>query len=315
MKKLFFSLLAAGLFLSIFIGCDKDKSEPSQPKPAIQASVIEQLSAGDSILITLNWESKNATSCYLDDAPVALEGSKEVYISENTTFVFKAKNDENSYETTKQVFAKGPVFELPTIQFSADPDTLPFGGGVTTISWTTEHADSVKYNDIWYAPNGSVEIAPEITTAYTFAVRGKAGEVNSTYSVRVMTLEETLSDFLCNYGSWTLIEIIEYEYTLEGPWVCFFDYYNTLPCAQDDRKYFTMNPNKLFYAIGDTCPGTAGNAGNGHIFIFNWELEGYFLSTIEKNIMSLDENKLVWTYPSTGTGMTTVIKETYIHIP
>lgn len=311
MKNLIFYCIGFLFVLLFSAGCQKEDPELIIPQPSIEASAVPSNKGpvGDSILITLNWEAKNSTSCYLDDAPVALEGSKEVCISENTTFVFKAKNDKG-IEVTEPVFAQGPVYEVPIIELSADPDSLPFGGGTTTLSWITQHADSVKYNGVWYAPNGSIEIELETTSSFTFAVRGKGGEINSMLTVKVTTLEEMLSAYLCYFGSFAQIEVVVYDYNLQGPSIVLFDYYNTLPCAQDDRGYFTMNPNIMVNDVGEYCPEQVGNA---HIFTSNWWLNGYVLNDC-RTIISLNENELVWTYPSNRGNIPIVIKETYKHV-
>jgi hypothetical protein len=80
MKKIFFSLLAAGLFLSIFVGCGKDPESDNPPeiaKPEISYNVAEVV-ANDLKTITLSWESFNATSFALNGNSVALKTQKSL---------------------------------------------------------------------------------------------------------------------------------------------------------------------------------------------------------------------------------------------
>jgi len=307
-----FILFGLSFSLMIFIsGCEKDKPvEPVAPQPFIEAFATPSKGpAGDSILITLNWDIKYAIAGYLDGILLEVfKDSKELYIDKNTTFVFKARN-EDGIEVTELVFAKGPVFEAPTIELSADPDTLPVGGGITTISWTTQRVDSVKYNGVWYAPNGSIETGFIASTSdFTVIVKGKEGEDTFTLTVKVLTQEDIISECL-NSGLWSLTQK-EFCDTLGVSYAIYWTIENNPLCeAGYTSLLFTRNPNKYFVDYGYDCNGVY--QGTSAYLNVNWSVNGMIIlfhtdnpvyNDTECQIDSITKDLFAYSVPSWSVG-------------
>lgn len=319
MKNLVF-FFVAGLFLSLlFVGCDKDIEEPVVPRPYIEASAVPaKVPVGDSILVTLNWDIQNSSVAYLDGKPLEVfKGSKELYITKNTNFVFKAKND-NGDEATKIVSAKGPVFDMPTIEITANPDTLPIGGGITTISWTSTNADSVQYNGAWYPPNGSLNLGfVSSTISFTFEVIGKGGIITSPqFEIYVLRMD----DLLCSGGiEWILTQGDFLDSTGVFQWT-FFQWENSPPCEQDTKMTFTMNPNLYVYNTGVECDGDLPFVVNT-TWVLNYPIISFpdYPNSPVKTIVLLTKDILVITFPSVRVGgdedIPILVRYTYKHIP
>jgi hypothetical protein len=304
MKKLFFSLFAAGLFLSILVGCGKD-SEPVVPptvqKPDLTYTVTED-NSGEIKSITLDWNAIRATSCTLNGDTVALSGSKTTDIPENTIFTFVVAGEGGSIERAVEVKAL-----LPTISLTATPDTLPLGGGTTTLSWTTQHADSVKYNGVWYGPNGSMEtgfIASTSNIAVT--AKGKGGEDTSTITIKVLTQEDITSECL-NSGLWNLTQM-EFCDTLGVSYAIFWNIENDPLCDAGYNSFlFTRNPNKLLLDFGYDCNGiyqgssvTNWSIINGTVLLLH--SDNPIINDSEYQIDSITKDLFVYSVPSWSVG-------------
>jgi hypothetical protein len=72
----------------------------------------------------------------------------------------------------------------PTATISASPTSLPYGGGSSTISWSTTNAASVTLNGSPVAANSSVTVSPTATTTYTLVAQSASG-VTATNAVTV----------------------------------------------------------------------------------------------------------------------------------
>jgi hypothetical protein len=268
MKKLFFTLFAAGLFLLIFVGCGKDPESDTPPavqKPDLTYMVTED-SSGVIKIIKLDWNAIRATSCTLNGDTVALSGSKTTDIVENTIFTFVVVGEGGSIEKKVEVKAY-----LPIITLTATPDTLPIGGGTTTLSWTTQHADSVKYNGVWYAPNGSIETGFIATTSnFTVTVKGKGGEDTSTLTIKVLTQEDIISECL-DTELWTVTQM-EFCDTLGVSYAIFWNIETDPLCEGDNKLLFTRNPNKVVRDYGYDCNGVY--QGTSAYLNVSWSVNG-----------------------------------------
>ncbi|CAB5154507.1 odd Oz/ten-m homolog 4 [Olavius algarvensis associated proteobacterium Delta 3] len=78
------------------------------------------------------------------------------------------------------------VHPVPTANINAEPEAI-IAGGSTTLSWSSEHADTVTIEpDIGEVlPTGSMEVSPSVTTAYTIAVTGPGGTASADVTVTV----------------------------------------------------------------------------------------------------------------------------------
>lgn len=319
MKNIFFSLFVVGLFLSLlFAGCEKDKPEIAK-QPTIDVSIVSgEILVGDSILITLNWDIQNASVAYLDGKPLgSLKDSKEFYLSQRRVFFFRAKND-NGDEVTKTVSAQGPVFEAPTIEITANPNTLPIGGGTTAISWTTQNTDSVKYNGIWYPPTGSLEIQLSATQNLYFEAIGKGGIITSNpLEIYVLKIEDILSPLLCS-GTWTSWSIESLD-TLGNLIDLIWSWENAIPCDQDDEITFTMNPNVFRFDAGVQCgviipsPITLTWTLEDSVFVIGEYTKVHKIVLLTKDVFAYTYNSFILN--GNGSFTPILIKNTYKHLP
>ena len=72
----------------------------------------------------------------------------------------------------------------PTVAINASPTSLSFGGGSSTISWSTTNASSETLNGAPVAANSSVTVSPTSTTTYTVVAQSASG-VTATKAVTV----------------------------------------------------------------------------------------------------------------------------------
>jgi hypothetical protein len=64
----------------------------------------------------------------------------------------------------------------PTAAINANPTSLSFGGGSSTISWNTTNATSATLNGSPVAANSSTTVSPMATTTYTLVAKSASGE-------------------------------------------------------------------------------------------------------------------------------------------
>lgn len=69
------------------------------------------------------------------------------------------------------------LFDIaPTAAINANPASLPYGGGSSTISWNTSNATSVTLNGSAVAANSSLTVTPMATTTYTLVATSASGQ-------------------------------------------------------------------------------------------------------------------------------------------
>ena len=237
MKKLFFSLLAASLFLFMFFtGCEKDPKSDNTPeiaKPDVSYKVAEVI-ANNLKTATLEWESFNATTCKLNGELVALKDSKVFEIPQDITFTFVVIGEGGTVE--KRVEVKAYVAEpipLPTIVFfKADQYTLPEGGGGTWLSWEIRNAfkDSVSIlgnGELFQADTISSHYTgfisnsgdTDLQVVYTLTAKGPGGSKTSSLTLVILAVPPpppppTLAELLCSETR--TVTYIEYAYFIDG---------------------------------------------------------------------------------------------------
>src|SRR5438105_2664865 len=75
--------------------------------------------------------------------------------------------------------------KAPAIKFGAQPITVA-SGATTVLSWNTSNASSVTISGVGaFAANGSVKVAPTVTTTYTATAIGPGGKTVSSTVVNV----------------------------------------------------------------------------------------------------------------------------------
>lgn len=161
------------------------------PPPEIDfISESNTIIAGESTLLT--WITGNATSCRIEPGigDVDLNGSIDISPSETTIYTLTATGPGG---TTTADLAITVVFP-PTVQIHASPETIP-AGGEATLSWTSEHAESVMIdNEIGaVTPDGSVTVSPGQTTAYTITASGTGGTATASATVSIAHPEPSVT--------------------------------------------------------------------------------------------------------------------------
>ena len=128
---------------------------------------------------TLKWTSQNADSAKIDNGigKVATNGSMTVTVTATTVFKLTLIGKSGSTTYVDSVFVRRPP--PPTGTFTDKPDTLPIGGGVDTLKWTSQNADSAKIdNGIGkVATNGSMTVTVTATTIFKLTLIGKFGSI------------------------------------------------------------------------------------------------------------------------------------------
>ena len=102
---------------------------------------------------TLTWTSTNADSVVIRNQATnqrlagsgPTNGTILITVAVATTYVATAYKSPNT--TTSQVTVSVGCLPAPTVTLTANPDTLPSGGGSTTLTWTSTNADSVVIRD------------------------------------------------------------------------------------------------------------------------------------------------------------------------
>jgi len=154
------------------------------PTGTFSATPSSLPSGGGSV--TLSWTSQNATSASIDQGigSVPVSGSHTVNVTSTTTFDLALTNSTGTQTYSVTVTVSAPV-GLPTGSLSADPVSLPSGGGTVTLSWTSSGATSASIDQGIgaVALQGSVTETLTATTVFTLTLANANG--TSTYAVTV----------------------------------------------------------------------------------------------------------------------------------
>jgi hypothetical protein len=137
----------------------------------------------------LNYNVVNADSVTISGVTgdlSASNGSVPVSPAQTTNYVLTARNANGSEDratVTVVVDTPGPR----TIRFTATPMTIN-RGQKSTLSWQTSDAESVEIVGVGtYTGNtGTVDVTPEVTTAYTLIARSRIGQTTSVATVTVV---------------------------------------------------------------------------------------------------------------------------------
>ncbi len=135
---------------------------------------------------TLTWSSASAETVSIDNGigNVALTGSLTVSPTETTTYTITATGAEGA--VSKQVMLNVSVAPQPVVTLDASQTDI-FEGESVILSWTSSHADTcvITPNIESGALNGSVDVAPTVTTTYTITATGYGGTATSSVTVTV----------------------------------------------------------------------------------------------------------------------------------
>ncbi len=135
---------------------------------------------------TLNYLVENADAVTISGVTTTLRpdsGTAEVRPMMTTTYTLTARNRVSEESAVATVMVNNPLPRI--IRFQADPATV-LRGQPSRLSWQTMDADSVEIPNVGsFPPNGSVEVRPEQTTAYTLIARSRFGEATAATVVNV----------------------------------------------------------------------------------------------------------------------------------
>lgn len=147
----------------------------------------ESLPAGGGD-VTLIWVSNNATTASIDNGlgSVSLNGSLVTTISSSTTFRLTLSNQSGSTVLEANVGVASPL-PVPTGTFIATPDSLPTGGGNSTLIWVSQHATAASIdNGIGTVPvSGSHSVNVTSSGVYTLTLSNASGSQVLTVPIQV----------------------------------------------------------------------------------------------------------------------------------
>jgi len=133
---------------------------------------------------TLSWSSSGADTVSLNQGlgSVALNGSMSVTPSITTTYIVTAVNAYGTATDSVTI----TVSPLPTVNITASPTLLDVGQA-STLSWTSTNSASASIDQGVgpVATNGSMTVAPLVTTTYTITVTGPGGTAQDNVMVAV----------------------------------------------------------------------------------------------------------------------------------
>lgn len=303
MKKMLRLLATLGLFLSLVSmlpGCGKDTdSQVTYPAEIIVTYKLVSATRGVT-RATLNWDSKNADSVFLDGEYLpSLKGSKDVeLVKESTIFTFSAKNKIGKTTTKVEVKKLTP----PIVVLTATVTNLPKGGGKTKITLNATKTNEVSFNGSGYT---TFPVSFETgwighDSTFTFIATGDGGETIATITITVVPPnEQELS--LCS-GTWIVTKLETTYFPLVGPWI---------PC--DDY----IGAKLTFYISFPYVYKVKSESVCGNDICVSWSNWSYdeISSTFhfgQKNVISIDENEMIVIYESSSTtGTPWYVRETY----
>ena len=201
------SLVVAVLGAVVMIGCPPAPKPPDPVPPAPQivafSASANEVPAGTTV--TLQWETRDATSVSVSDAttgPVPgvdaaqTAGSVSVEVDQTTLFILTARNDRGVRESAvlQVSVQEGPARVL----FVATPGQIAAGES-SVLAWSAPGAKEVAIEDAGGNPldlgaqfdTGSVKVSPLATTAYRLTVDGDEYEAQVDVSPRISLFAAT----------------------------------------------------------------------------------------------------------------------------
>lgn len=255
-----------GLAVLTFSACPEvPPPDPLSASPSVATftASASQVSAGSSV--TLSWKVENATSVRIDELSLGQvsgvsgnEGTVEVSVGADSTYVLTARNDRGAADTAVlSVRVSGAARELLLV---AVPEQIN-AGHAATLGWTAPGATSVTLTgnpggavDVQgQTASGSVVVTPSTTTEYTLtAANGRTRTV--TVAVAPVITSLTSATQSTDGGtsltlSWTTIGAASLQLTGAGrgtlagvtdaAQVAAGSFTETLPTEVDPGQYFS----------------------------------------------------------------------------
>jgi hypothetical protein len=140
---------------------------------------------------TLNWSSKNATSCVGSGGWSGTEttsGTHNISPTITTTYTLACTSAAGTVATSTKVTvdAAAPV-PAPTVTLTASSTTISSGGS-STLTWSTTNATSCTASGGWSGTettSGTHSVSPTTTTTYTLACKGTGTTTQASDTVTV----------------------------------------------------------------------------------------------------------------------------------
>ncbi len=178
----------------IFSGISCKDNSTVEPHPYTPGSnLMAVLSAAPDTLpigggkVTLLWTSRNASAASL--APgvgtVALTGATTLDVRKTTMFVLIVSNGVRFFSDTITVVVLTPGGLNCT--FTASPDSLPFGGGMVKLTWTSVADSTASISPgIGTVPlSGDTTVHVNSTTQFILTISGNGYTLSDTVPVKV----------------------------------------------------------------------------------------------------------------------------------
>lgn len=173
----------------LMAGCGGGSSSPSSSPtslPSIKFSA-QPSSVVSGASATLTWTTSNTTSVAVGGVGTfAANGSKNITPSATTTYTATATGPGGTAQASATVTVTTPGGQtMPTIAFSAQPDSITTGES-STLAWTTTNASSVTIQGLGsFAANGSTNVTPNATARYMATAQGADGTAQASTTVTV----------------------------------------------------------------------------------------------------------------------------------
>ena len=201
------SLVIAVLGAVVLLGCPPPPKapDPVPPAPRVLAfsASADEVAAGSTV--TLQWETRDATSVQLSEANKGLvsgvdsaltAGSVPVVVDQTTLFILTARNDRGVRESAVVHVA---VKEGPrSVLFVATPQQIAAGES-SVLAWSAIGAKELEIHDERgnaldlgaQLASGSVKVSPTATTAYRLTADGDEYEAQVEVNPRVSLFSAT----------------------------------------------------------------------------------------------------------------------------
>lgn len=186
------------------------KSKPPLP-PTCDTFTATPISITKGASSTLTWATSNASRVVIDNGigAVSVDGQMSVSPLSTIEYTLKAygpagEDDGVVYTPEVSCKVKITVTETPTtplpkcVSFTASPNTLPNGGGKTTLTWTTSNAKTASIAPTIgnVAVNGSTTVTIATSTNFTLTIVG-SNDKTASCAVPVTVTPPTPLPFTC----------------------------------------------------------------------------------------------------------------------
>ncbi|MCK5573971.1 MAG: carbohydrate binding domain-containing protein, partial [Bacteroidetes bacterium] len=191
---------------TVQVNVDTDASAPPEGSFVATPSALPEW--GGEVLLA--WSSVNAARASINNGigDVALNGSMRVLVDQTTLFILTLQNSAgtDAESVMVQVAASGSAAPVGTLE--VNPETLPYGGGAVSLTWSSAHATDLFIDPGIgvVPPTGSITLYLTATTTYTLTVTNALGtdRVHATVTVDSGSSNIVTNSFFENgtYG-WT----------------------------------------------------------------------------------------------------------------